>query len=284
MRKVSRGKVRDIYEASADTLMIVVSDRISAFDVIMNDFIHDKGRILNLLSEFWFDFTSGIVKNHMITTDSEKFPTEFQTEEFRGRSMLVRKLKMLPFECIVRGYITGSGWTDYKATGGVCGIALPEGLSESQKLDKPLFTPSTKAELGAHDENISFERTCEMLGDELASRVREKSFEVYTACADFALKNGIIIADTKFEFGLDENGELILGDEVLTPDSSRFWPLDKYEVGKTQESFDKQPLRDWLASNGYRDKAPEHLPDSVIDMTRALYIEAFEKITGKIFS
>ena len=283
MKKLSSGKVRDIYEASNDTLMIVVSDRISAFDVIMNDFIPDKGRILNLLSEFWFEQTTGIVKNHMITTDFDKFPAEFQTEEFRGRSMLVRKLKMLPFECIVRGYITGSSWLDYQNTGEICGIALPAGMAESQKLEKPLFTPSTKAEIGEHDENISYERTCEMLGSELAARVRDKSIEVYTTCADFALKKGIIIADTKFEFGIDKNGELVLGDEVLTPDSSRFWPMDTYTVGGGQESFDKQPLRNWLSDNGYRGKAPEHLPDSVINMTRSLYIEAFERITGREF-
>ena len=283
MKNISSGKVRDIYEASDATLMIVVSDRISAYDVIMNDFIPDKGRILNMLSEFWFNFTSEIVNNHMITTDFDKFPAEFQTEEFRSRSMLVRKLKMLPFECIVRGYITGSGWADYKATGEICGVTLPSGMLESQKLAAPLFTPSTKAELGEHDENISYERTCEMLGDKLAAKVRDKSFEVYKACADYALKKGIIIADTKFEFGIDDAGELVLGDEALTPDSSRFWPLDKYEVGGTQESCDKQPLRDWLAANGYRGAAPEQLPEDVIDMTRGLYIEAFERITGRAF-
>ena len=281
MKKISSGKVRDIYEVSADTLLIVVSDRVSAFDVIMNDLIPDKGRILNQLSEFWFDFTSGVIKNHMITTDFDKFPAEFQTGEFRRRCMLVKKLKMLPVECIVRGYITGSGWSDYEKTGEICGIRLPAGMLESQKLSEPVFTPSTKAELGEHDENTSYERTCELLGGELAAKIRDKSIEIYTKCADYAYKKGIIIADTKFEFGLDEDGELVLGDEALTPDSSRFWPLSKYTVGQTQESFDKQPLRDWLTANGYRGKAPEHLPPDVIEMTRGLYIEAYENLTGQ---
>mgnify|MGYP005829553927 FL=1 len=259
MRKISSGKVRDIYEVNDDSLMIVVSDRISAYDVIMPDDIKDKGVILNQLSAFWFRYVADVVPNHIISTDWNEFPEEFRKEEFKGRSMWVKKLKMLPVECIVRGYITGSGWADYQKTGTICGMPLPEGLQESQKLPEPLFTPSTKAELGEHDENISFERACEILGDELAAKVRDKTIEVYKKCADYALTKGIILADTKLEFGLDENGELVLGDEVLTPDSSRFWAQDTYEVGRGQDSFDKQYLRDWLQNNGYKGSAPGQL-------------------------
>lgn len=281
MRKISSGKVRDIYEVTDDSLMIVVSDRISAFDVIMPDPVPDKGVILNQLSAFWFRYVQDVVPNHIITTDWNEFPEEFRREEFKGRSMLVKKLKMLPVECIVRGYITGSGWADYQKTGTICGMPLPVGLQESEKLPEPLFTPSTKAELGDHDENISFDRACEILGKELAEKVRDKTIEVYKKCADYALTKGIIIADTKFEFGLDENGELVLGDEVLTPDSSRFWAQDAYEVGKGQDSFDKQYLRDWLKDNNYKGSAPEHLPQEVIDITRSKYLDAYKRITGE---
>ena len=281
MRKISSGKVREIYEVTEDSLMIVVSDRISAYDVIMPDPVPDKGVILNQLSAFWFRYVADVVPNHIITTDWNEFPEEFRTEEFKGRSMLVKKLKMLPVECIVRGYITGSGWADYQKTGTICGMPLPEGLQESQKLPEPLFTPSTKAELGEHDENISFERACEILGTELAEKVRDKTIEVYKKCADYALTKGIIIADTKFEFGLDENGELVLGDEVLTPDSSRFWSQDTYKVGQGQDSFDKQYLRDWLTNNGYKGSAPKHLPQEVIDETRSKYLDAYRRITGE---
>lgn len=281
MKKISSGKVREIYEVDNDKLMLVVSDRISAFDFIMPNPVLDKGKILNMLSKFWFDFVSDIIPNHVITTNYEDFPDEFKKEEFRDRSMLVKKLKMLPVECIVRGYITGSGWTEYEKAGTVCGIKLPEGLKESQKLDEPIFTPSTKAELGDHDENISFEKCEEILGKELAEKVRKATIDIYKKCADYALSKGIIIADTKFEFGLGEKGELILGDEVLTPDSSRFWPLDDYEVGRSQKSFDKQYLRDWLADNGFRSNPPKKLPEDVLKTTRNKYIEAYEKITGK---
>jgi phosphoribosylaminoimidazole-succinocarboxamide synthase len=281
MKKISSGKVREIYEVDEKSLMIVVSDRVSAYDVIMPDLITDKGKILNQLSEFWFSFTQDIVPNHIISTDITDFPKEFQTAEFEGRSMWVKKLKMLPVECIVRGYITGSGWADYKRTGEVCKIALPKGLLESQKLEKPLFTPSSKAELGDHDENISFEKACEILGDELAAKVRDKTVAIYEKCAEYALTKGIIIADTKFEFGLDENGELTLGDEVLTPDSSRFWSLQDYEVGRGQDSYDKQFLRDWLQANGYKGKAPTQLPKEVIDTTRGKYLEALTLLTGQ---
>lgn len=284
MKKIGSGKVREIYEVDNDKLMIVVSDRVSAFDIIMPDLIPDKGIVLNNLSEFWFELVKDVVKNHLITTDWDEFPEEFKKKEFRDRSMLVKKLKMLPVECIVRGYITGSGWADYRKTGTICGLRLPEGLQESQKLPEALFTPSTKAEQGEHDENISFEKACDILGKDIAEKVKQKTIYVYNKCAGYALTKGIIIADTKFEFGLDENGEIILADEVLTPDSSRFWPSDNYEIGRGQQSFDKQFLRDWLSQNGYKNSAPEHLPQEVIDTTRAKYIEAYEKITGKKFS
>ncbi len=283
MKKISSGKVREIYEVDDDKLMMVVSDRISAFDFIMPNPILDKGKILNKLSEFWFDFVSDIIPNHIITTKFDEFPEEFKKEEFRDRSMLVKKLKMLPVECIVRGYITGSGWAEYQKSGTVCNIKLPEGLKECQKLAEPIFTPSTKAELGDHDENISFEKCTEILGKDLAEKVKKATIDIYKKCADYALTKGIIIADTKFEFGLDENGNLVLGDEVLTPDSSRFWPADDYEIGRGQKSFDKQYLRDWLSNNGYRNNPPESLPEDVLTTTRNKYIEAYERITGNKF-
>lgn len=282
MKKISSGKVREIYEVDDDKLMLVVSDRISAFDVILPTPVEDKGKVLNRISEFWFDYVKDVIPNHIITTKFEEFPEEFQKEEFRDRSMLVKKLKMLPIECIVRGYITGSGWKSYEETGKVCGITLPDGLNESEKLPQAIFTPSTKASEG-HDENISFEETCKLIGEDLAKKVREKTIEVYEKCAEYAKSKGIIIADTKFEFGLDENGELVLGDEVLTPDSSRFWPATDYEVGRSQKSFDKQYMRDWLKQNSWDAENPTPIPDDVIDTTRAKYIEAFEKITGKKF-
>lgn len=281
MKKISKGKVRDIYEVDDKSLMIVVSDRISALDFIMPNDIPDKGKILNGISAFWFDYVKDVIPNHVISTNFEDFPEEFRKPEFEGRSMWVKKLKMLPIECIVRGYITGSGWADYKKTGTVCGLPLPEGLKESQKLPEPIFTPSTKAEYGDHDENISYERCCEILGKELGEKVKNATIAVYKKCADYALEKGLIIADTKFEFGLDENGELVLADEVLTPDSSRFWALDKYEVGRGQDSFDKQYLRNWLYDNGYSDHAPEELPKIVQTTTRNKYLEAYELITGK---
>lgn len=282
MRKISSGKVREIYEVDDDKLMMVVSDRISAFDVILPAMITDKGKVLNKISEFWFDYVKDIIPNHIITTKFEEFPEEFRTEEFKDRSMLVKKLKMLPIECIVRGYITGSGWKSYKEDGTVCGIKLPDGLKESEKLPEPIFTPSTKAEEG-HDMNISFEEACNLIGKDLAEKVREKTIAIYTKCADFAKSKGIIIADTKFEFGLDENGELVLADEVLTPDSSRFWPADDYEVGCSQKSFDKQYMRDWLKANNWDAANPTPIPEEVISTTRAKYVQAYEKLTGKAF-
>lgn len=282
MKKISSGKVREIYEVDDDKLMLVVSDRISAFDVILPNEVPDKGKILNKISEFWFDYTKDFVKNHVISTDLSEFPEEFQKEEFKDRSMLVKKLKMLPIECIVRGYITGSGWKSYKENGTVCGIELPEGLQESEKLPEPIFTPSTKAAEG-HDENISFEQTVELIGEDLANKVKNVAIEIYSKCAEYAATKGIIIADTKFEFGLDENGDLVLGDEVLTPDSSRFWPASTYEVGHGQKSFDKQYMRDWLKQTNWDASNPTPIPDDVINTTRAKYIEAYERLTGKKF-
>lgn len=281
---VKEGKVRELYDAD-DSLIMVATDRISAFDHILQNDIVDKGVVLTQMSKFWFDFTSDVVPNHMISTDVNDMPEFFRNEKFEGRSMMCRKLEMLPLECIVRGYITGSGWASYQETGKVCGIKLPEGLQESQQLPEPIFTPSTKAEIGDHDENISYEKSIEVLerdypghGEEYASKVRDLTIAVYKKCADYAREHGIIIADTKFEFGLDENGEIVLADEVLTPDSSRFWPLEGYEVGKSQPSYDKQFVRDWLKANPDSDYK---LPQDVIDKTIAKYKEAYTLLTGK---
>ena len=281
---VKEGKVRELYDAD-DSLIMVATDRISAFDHILQNAIVDKGVVLTQMSKFWFDFTSDVVPNHMISTDVNDMPEFFRNEKFEGRSMMCRKLEMLPLECIVRGYITGSGWASYQETGEVCGIKLPEGLQESQQLPEPIFTPSTKAEIGNHDENISYEKSIEVLerdypghGEEYAAKVRDLTIAVYKKCADYAREHGIIIADTKFEFGLDENGEIVLADEVLTPDSSRFWPLEGYEVGKSQPSYDKQFVRDWLKANPDSDYK---LPQDVIDKTIAKYKEAYTLLTGK---
>ncbi len=282
MKKISSGKVREIYEVNEDKLLLVVSDRISAFDYILPSLVPNKGKILNQISEFWFNYIKDIIPNHVISTDSKDFPEEFQTEEFEGRSMLVKKLKMIPVECIVRGYITGSGWKSYQENGTVCGIKLPEGLQESQKLPEPIFTPTTKAAEG-HDENISFEEVCDLIGKDLAEQLRAKTIEIYSKCAEYALTKGVIIADTKFEFGVDENGTLVIGDEVLTPDSSRFWPASDYQVGKSQKSFDKQYIRDWIKSTGYDPESGAPIPDDVIDVTVNKYKEAYELLTGKKF-
>lgn len=282
MKKISSGKVREIYEVDEDKLLLVVSDRISAFDVILPATIPNKGQVLNQISEFWFDLVKDIIPNHIISTDLKDFPEEFQTKEFEGRSMLVKKLKMLPVECIVRGYITGSGWSSYKKEGTVCGIKLPEGLQESEKLPEPIFTPTTKAQEG-HDENISFDEVCKLLGEDVAKEVRQKTIDIYTKCAEYALSKGIIIADTKFEFGIDENSNLVLADEVLTPDSSRFWPAKDYEIGRGQKSFDKQYMRDWLKETAWDATNPTPIPEDVVLTTRAKYIEAYEMLTGKKF-
>ena len=282
MKKISSGKVREIYEVDEDKLLLVVSDRISAFDYILPSMVPNKGKILNQISKFWFDYIKDLIPNHVISTDIKDFPEEFQTPEFEGRSMLVKKLKMIPVECIIRGYITGSGWKSYKENGTVCGIKLPEGLQESQKLPEPIFTPTTKASEG-HDENISFDEVCNLIGKDLAEKLRSKAIEIYKTCAEYALTKGVIIADTKFEFGLDESGNLVIGDEVLTPDSSRFWPADDYEVGRSQKSFDKQYIRDWIKSTGYDPESGTPIPDDVIDTTAKKYIEAYEILTGKKF-
>ena len=274
---LASGKVREIYDLG-DELLIVASDRVSTYDVVHPTPIPDKGKVLTGVSAFWFERTADIVPNHVISV------TDGVPVEARGRGMVVRKLKMLPIEAVVRGYLSGSGWKDYQQTGGVCGIGLPEGLRESDRLPEPIFTPATKAQEG-HDENIDFDGAARLIGDQaLAERVREVSIAVYEAAADHARERGIILADTKFEFGLDENGALTLGDEVCTPDSSRFWPADEYEPGRGQPSFDKQFVRDWASSTGW-DRTPPapSIPDEVVDRTRAKYIEAYERITGEPF-
>lgn len=275
---IASGKVREIY-ALEDDLLLVASNRISTYDVVHPTPIPDKGSVLTGLSTFWFELTQNIIPNHFISV-ADGVP-----DEARGRGMVCRKLKMLPVECVVRGYLSGSGWKDYQATGAVSGIALPGGLQESSQLPEPIFTPSTKADVG-HDEAIDFEGAVELVGDRgLAERLRDVSLAVYQAGADHAREHGIILADTKFEFGLDADGELTLGDEVLTPDSSRFWPADEYAPGRGQPSFDKQFVRDWASSTGW-DRSPPApaIPDDVVAKTREKYVEAYERITGQPFS
>jgi phosphoribosylaminoimidazole-succinocarboxamide synthase len=282
LKLAARGKVRDIYDLG-DTLLLVTSDRISAFDVIMNEGIPDKGFVLNQISAFWFRMMEDIIPNHIISTEVKDFPPECQkyAAELEGRSMLVKKAKPLAAECIVRGYLSGSGWKDYKATGSVCGIKLPAGLVESAKLEQPIFTPSTKAELGTHDENISFEEMAKLCGRELAEQVRDVTIRIYCKARDYAETKGIIIADTKFEFGIYE-GKLIIIDECITPDSSRFWPKDLYQPGGAQPSFDKQFLRDYLETLDWGKTAPAPpLPDEIIKKTGEKYMEALVKLTGK---
>ena len=280
---VKEGKVREIYNIG-DSLIMYATDRISAFDVILKNKVTNKGRVLTQMSRFWFDYTKDVIPNHMLSVDVNDMPAFFRTEEFRGRSMLCRKLTMIPVECIVRGYITGSGWESYKKNGTVCGIQLPEGLKECDKLPEPIYTPSTKAEIGDHDENISYEKSIEVLekafpghGEEYAKKIKDATIALYVKCADYARTRGIIIADTKFEFGLNEDGEVILADEMLTPDSSRFWPVEGYEPGHSQPSFDKQFVRDWLKANPDSDY---NLPQEVIDKTIAKYLEAYRLLTG----
>ncbi|WP_121253105.1 phosphoribosylaminoimidazolesuccinocarboxamide synthase [Solirubrobacter pauli] len=272
------GKVRDMYDLGGDLLM-VASDRISTYDAVHPTPIPDKGKVLTGLSVLWFGLTKDIVPNHFLSA------TDGVPEEFRGRGLRVRKLKMLPVECIVRGYITGSGWKDYKNTGAISGIELPEGLQESEQFPEPLYTPSTKAEVG-HDEAIDFAETVKLLGsEELAAQVRDVSIAVYKAVAEYARERGVILADTKFELGLDENGVLTLGDEVCTPDSSRFWPVDSYEVGKGQPSFDKQYVRDWATNSGWDKNPPAPpIPDDVVAQTRERYVTAYEKLSGESFN
>lgn len=282
-RPDSRGKVRDIYDAG-ENLLMVATDRISAFDFILPDEIPFKGEVLNRISAFWFDKFADIVPNHLVSIDPADFPEEFA--EYRGylagRAMLVKKAQTIPIECIVRGYLTGSGKKTYDENGTVCGIQLPEGLTEASKLPEPLFTPSTKAAIGDHDENISFERCCEIVGEDIAAQIRDLSLKIYKAAAEYAATRGIIIADTKFEFGVID-GKVTLIDECLTPDSSRFWPAASYEEGKIQPSYDKQFVRNWLKANWDMTGETPHLPAEVIDGTSERYREAFQIITGSQF-
>lgn len=283
-RPDSRGKVRDIYDAG-ENLLMVATDRISAFDFILPDEIPFKGEVLNRISAFWFDKFADIVPNHLVSIDPADFPEEFA--EYRdylaGRAMLVKKAQTIPIECIVRGYLTGSGKKTYDENGTVCGIQLPEGLTEASKLPEPLFTPSTKAEIGDHDENISFERCCEIVGEDIARQIRDLSLKIYKAAAEYAATRGIIIADTKFEFGVID-GKVTLIDECLTPDSSRFWPAASYEEGQIQPSYDKQFVRNWLKANWDMTGETPHLPAEVIDGTSERYREAFQIITGSQFT
>ena len=283
-RPDSRGKVRDIYDAG-DNLLMVATDRISAFDYILPDEIPFKGEVLNRISAFWFDLFSDIVPNHMVSIDPADFPEEFA--EYRdylaGRTMLVRKAETLPIECIVRGYLTGSGKKTYDADGTVCGIKLPAGLTEASKLPEPIFTPSTKAALGEHDENISFERCADIVGMDIAEQLRDLSLSIYAAASEYAATRGIIIADTKFEFGVID-GKVTLIDECLTPDSRRFWPADAYEEGKVQPSYDKQYVRNWLKANWDMTGEPPHLPADVLEGTSARYREAYQIVTGTTFA
>jgi phosphoribosylaminoimidazole-succinocarboxamide synthase len=276
-----RGKVRDIYDLG-DKLLIVVTDRISAFDVIMAEGIPGKGAVLNQISKYWFDKTKDIIPNHLITTEVDNYPDEFHKyrEVLSGRSMLVKKTSPLPVECVVRGYVAGSGWKEYKDSQSICGIPLSPGILESGRLEKPIFTPSTKAELGDHDENITYEQTVDLVGRELAEKLRDTSIALYSKARDIADKKGIIIADTKFEFGIDQDtGELILIDEALTPDSSRFWPKDEYEPGRSQKSFDKQFVRDYLSSISWdKNPPPPPLPPIVISGTSEKYREALKRL------
>ena len=279
----AQGKVRDLYDLG-DKLLLVATDRISAFDYIREDEIPCKGEVLTRISCFWFELLEGVVETHLISTDVADLPEQLKpyADYLRGRFMLVNKVEIFPIECIVRGYLAGSGLKEYKRQGTVCGIELPEGLVNSSKLPEPIFTPSTKAEIGEHDENISFERCAQIIGDEDAASLRDLSLAVYTKARDHAEKQGIIIADTKFEFGR-RDGKIILADEVLTPDSSRFWPGDTYEPGTDQPSFDKQYVRDWLTANWDKTGTPPHLPQEVIEKTTQKYIQAYEKITGRKF-
>ena len=288
-KPIKEGKVREIYD-NGDSLIMVATDRISAFDVILKNKVTKKGTVLTQMSKFWFDYTRDLLPNHMLSVDVQDMPEFFRQPQFTGNSMMCRKLTMLPIECIVRGYITGSGWASYQKTGKVCGIQLPEGLQESDKLPEPIYTPSTKAEIGDHDENISYEQSIDVLekkfpghGLEYATKLRDYTIALYKKCAEYALSRGIIIADTKFEFGVID-GKVTLIDECLTPDSSRFWPAASYEEGKIQPSYDKQFVRNWLKANWDMTGETPHLPAEVVDGTSERYREAFQIITGSQFT
>ena len=277
-----KGKVRDIYEIDDKHLLIVTTDRLSAFDVVMNEPIPYKGFVLTQMADFWFQKLSYVVANHLSGITPESVVSENEVAQVKNRAIVARKLKALPIEAIVRGYLSGSGWKDYQNTQTVCGIKLPQGLKESAKLNEPIFTPSSKEAVGQHDENISYEECEARIGKEIASRIKEISIKLYQEASAFALTKGIIIADTKFEFGLDDKNNLVLIDEILTPDSSRFWPLDQYREGTSQPSFDKQFIRDWLESSGWnKTPPPPSLPLDVITKTSQKYLEAFQKLTGQ---
>jgi len=277
-----KGKVRDIYEIDDKHLLIVTTDRLSAFDVVMREPIPFKGLVLTQMADFWFNKLSFVVANHLSGTIPESVVAKNEVIQVKNRAIVARKLKALPIEAIIRGYLSGSGWKDYQKTQSVCGIKLPQGLKESAKLSEPIFTPSSKEAVGRHDENISYEECEARIGKDITSRIKKISIQLYQEAASFALTKGIIIADTKFEFGLDEQNHLVLIDEILTPDSSRFWPLDQYQEGASQPSFDKQFIRDWLEKSGWNKTAPPPaLPDDVINKTSEKYLEAFRKLTGQ---
>jgi len=278
------GKVRDVYTLPGERILIVATDRISAYDVVMPNGIPDKGRILTQISDFWFDMLSVQVPNHLISVNMDDLPEDCRSDEIDGRFMLCRKAKVVPIECVVRGYLAGSGWKEYKKSGSVCGEVLPAGLKLSGKLPEPIYTPATKAEQG-HDENINFEQAVKIVGKDVMVQLRDKSIAIYKLAADYALQHGIIIADTKFEWGFGSDGSLMLIDEVLTPDSSRFWPADQYKPGRDQPSFDKQIVRDYLDQIEF-DRTPPGpvLPVEIVQQTRSKYIEAFTRITGKSFN
>jgi phosphoribosylaminoimidazole-succinocarboxamide synthase len=280
------GKVRDLYDVDDEHLLLVASDRVSTYDVVHPTPVPDKGRVLTGLSSFWFDRLGDVVPNHLVSTSVDDLPplSDEAVEQLRGRSMLVRKVEIVPFECVVRGYLVGSGWKEYQRDGTVCGIGLDAGLVEADRLSAPIFTPATKAEEGEHDENVSFEVMAAGVGDQLAARLREISIALYREAAEHAASNGIILADTKFEFGLLD-GEVVLADEVLTPDSSRYWPADRWAPGTTPPSFDKQYVRDFATSTGWDKQPPApELPEEVVAATRAKYVEAYERLTGQPFS
>jgi phosphoribosylaminoimidazole-succinocarboxamide synthase len=286
-KPMKEGKVREVYD-NGDTLILVATDRISAFDHILKNEIRDKGAILTQMSKFWFEYTRDVIPNHLISVDPADMPEYFRQPQYNGNSTLCKKLRMLPIECIVRGYITGSGWESYQKNGTVCGITLPEGLKESDQLPEPIYTPTTKADLGDHDEHITFAQSVDILeklypgkGQAYATAIKDATLNLYKKCADYARARGIIIADTKFEFGLDEDGNVVLADEMLTPDSSRFWPVDGYEPGHGQPSFDKQFVRDWLKSNPDNDYL---LPEDVVAKTIEKYKESYQLLTGKPFT
>lgn len=281
---IARGKVRDIYQIDEQHLLFVTTDRISAFDVIMPDPIPGKGALLTQISNFWFDKSADLIPNHLTDLNLADYVSAYDYELLKDRSVIVKKLRQLPVEAIVRGYIIGSGWKDYQASGAICGIELPAGLQQAEQLPQPIYTPSSKAEVGDHDINISFDTTVELIGQKLADQVRDVSIALYKMAAEYALKRGIIIADTKFEFGLDENDQLVLADEVLTPDSSRFWPRLQYQLGTSPVSYDKQFVRDYLETLDWDKTAPGPLiPAEILEKTRAKYQEAFEVLTGRKF-